>query len=102
MDMSAAPRRATYDDLLAVPDDLIAELLDGELFTFPRPATSHARVTTKLGMDLGGRFDGPPGGENAPGGWWVLEEPEMHIGPYVVVTDLAGLWIARLLSRLDE
>ncbi|MBA3886596.1 MAG: Uma2 family endonuclease, partial [Acidobacteria bacterium] len=28
-----ARRRATYDDLLAVPGHLVAEILDGELYT---------------------------------------------------------------------
>src|SRR6185295_4577019 len=46
--MNPAQRRATYDDLLKVPDILVAEILDGELFTSPRPALPHARVTSVL------------------------------------------------------
>ena len=40
--MNAAVRNATYEDLLQVPDNLIAEIVDGELITSPRPASAHA------------------------------------------------------------
>jgi hypothetical protein len=52
MEMSAAPRRATYDHLVAVPDNLVAEIVDGELCTSPRPATSHARAGSPIGTSL--------------------------------------------------
>lgn len=59
-------RRATYEDLVAVPDILVAEILDGVLVTHPRPAAPHARSASRLGMDLGTPFDRGRGG---PGGW---------------------------------
>jgi hypothetical protein len=40
--MNTALRKATYEDLLQVPDNLIAEILDGELITSPRLALAHA------------------------------------------------------------
>jgi hypothetical protein len=46
--MSFMPR-ATYDDVLAAPEHLVAELIDGELFTSPRPATPHAPRFTLVG-----------------------------------------------------
>lgn len=82
-----ARRRATYEDLLAVPEHLIAEILDGELHTSPRPAVPHALATSGLGGDLIGPFDRGRGG---PGGWWILAEPELHLADDVVVPDLAG------------
>ena len=94
--MSAAPRRATYDDLVAVPDNLVAEIVDGELFTSPRPASPHARAVTLIGHDLVGGFDGPPGGTARPGGWWLLFEPELHLRPDVLVPDIAGWCIERM------
>jgi Uma2 family endonuclease len=81
---------ATYDDLLRVPEHKVAEILDGELFVSPRPASPHARASARLGSDLMGGFDGPPGGDDAPGGWWLLIEPELHFGGDVLVPDLAG------------
>ncbi len=96
MDMGTADRRATYDDLIAVPDHLVAEIIDGELFTSPRPASPHARAGMAIGHDLFGGFDGPPGGPASPGGWWILAEPELHLGPDVLVPDVAGWRIERM------
>ena len=87
--MNPAQRRATYDDLLKVPDILVAEILDGELFTSPRPASPHAQASSVLrgALDPFARRIGGPGG---PGGWWILFEPELHFGTDVLVPDLAG------------
>ena len=68
-----ALHRATYEDLLNVPDNLVGELIDGELYTSPRPAPRHANVTSMLGGDLNARFQRGRGG---PGGWWILSEVE--------------------------
>ena len=91
-----ARRRATYDDLLAVPDHLVAEILDGDLHTSPRPAPRHAQATTGLTGDLFGPFDRGRGG---PGGWRLLVEPELHLADDVVVPDLAG-WRRTRLNEL--
>jgi len=85
--MTEVPRRATYEDLIAAPENLVAELIDGVLYTQPRPATPHARATTRLGADLSTPFDRAKGG---PGGWILLTEPELHFGEDVVVPDIAG------------
>jgi len=83
----AAHRRATYDDLLAAPRDKVAELIDGQLRLFPRPALPHAAAASALGEELGPPFKRGRGG---PGGWILLDEPELHLGADVVVPDLAG------------
>jgi hypothetical protein len=72
--MSQPKRRATYEDLMQVPDHLVAEIIDGELVTSPRPASPHAWTSTVLGQDLGS-LNGR-GGAGRPGGWWILVEPE--------------------------
>lgn len=82
-----ARRPATYQDVLGAPEHLIAELIHGELYTHPRPAPPHATTASVLGMDLGSPFHRGRGG---PGGWWILYEPELHLGPNVLVPDLAG------------
>jgi Uma2 family endonuclease len=87
--MNPAQRRATYDDLLKVPDTLVAEILDGELFTSPRPASPHARASSVLRSELD-PFDRRIGGPGGPGGWWLLFEPELHLGADILVPDLAG------------
>lgn len=99
MSLPAHGRRpATYDDLLAVPDHLVAEILGGELHTSPRPTPRHAQATSGLTIDLGGPFDRGRGG---PGGWHILAEPELHLGDDVVVPDLAG-WRRSRLTALPE
>ena len=55
-------RPATYDDLVAVPDHLVAELVDDELWTSPRPAPRHARAHLRLSYALGPPFDAGRGG----------------------------------------
>lgn len=80
-------RRATYQDVLDAPDHVVAELLQGELYTQARPAPPHAVATSVLSMDLGAAFQRGRGG---PGGWWILFEPELHLGEEVLVPDLGG------------
>ena len=93
-----ARRTATYDDLLAVPQPLVAEILFGELVTHPRPAPRHARAALRLGTILSGPFDL---GVDGPGGWVFLGEPELHLGKHVVVPDLAA-WRHDRLSNFPD
>jgi len=79
--------RATYEDLLKVPENKVAEIVDGELYVSPRPAAPHTLVASVLGVELGGPFHQGRGG---PGGWWIADEPELHFGEDIVVPDLAG------------
>jgi Uma2 family endonuclease len=93
-----AMRAATYEDLLKVPDHLVAEILEGELYATPRPAVSHAVAASVLGSELGNPFQQGRGG---PGGWWILDEPELHLGADVLVPDLAG-WRRERLPELPD
>lgn len=82
-----ARRRATYEDVIAAPEHLVAEVLDGELTLSPRPALPHSAASTALGEELGPPFKRGRGG---PGGWIILDEPELHLGADILVPDLAG------------
>ena len=93
-----APRKARYEDLLALPDNLVGEILAGELHTHPRPAPRHARAYSALTGNLWNPFDGGKGG---PGGWWILDEPEVHFGTDVLVPDLGGWRRERMPSLPD-
>ena len=95
---TAARRRATYEDLCQVPDHKVAEILDGELIVSPRPALRHASASSGLGGHLWGPFHGGRGG---PGGWWILDEPELHLADDVVVPDLAG-WRRERLPAVPD
>jgi Uma2 family endonuclease len=94
--VKSARRPTTYDDLRKVPEHMVAEIIDRELITSPRPAFPHARAASVLGTDLMGTFNGPLGGTDAPGGWWFLFEPELYFGADVVVPDVAGWQRARV------
>ena len=78
---------ATYADLEAMPAHVVGELIAGELYVSPRPASRHARASSVLGAKLGVPFDL---GEGGPGGWFILDEPELHFGEDALVPDLAG------------
>ncbi len=78
---------ATYDDLLAVPPHLVAEILDGHLVTHPRPTMRISSVGSILGAVLTSPFQLNIGG---PRGWWIIDEPELHLGHHLTVPDLAA------------
>ncbi len=86
-------RRATYREVLEAPPHRVAELLDGTLHTHSRPAPRHAWASSGLGVQLGAPFVYGRGG---PGGWWIIDEPELHLGDDILVPDLAGWRRARL------
>ncbi len=92
-----AMKRATYEDVLNAPENKVAEILDGELFLSPRPASRHALAAWRLGRVLGA-FDDDPAG---PKGWWLLNEPELHFGDHVVVPDMAG-WRRERMPAVPE
>jgi len=94
-------RKATYDDVLAAPEHKVAEILDGELFLSPRPATPHALATTVLVGAILGSYGDAPGHPEQPGGWWFLVEPELHLGDDVLVPDVAG-WRRERLPRIPN
>lgn len=82
-----ARRRATYQDVLDAPANTIAEVIDGDLRLSPRPAKPHAAASSALGEELGPPFKRGRGG---PGGWIILDEPELHLGADILVPDMAG------------
>jgi len=101
------PRRATYADLEAVPPNKVAELIRGILHVMPRPAPRHAHTSSALTIKLGSPFRY---GEGGPGGWWILDEPELHFpDPHpvergdieAVVPDVAG-WRRTRMPELPE
>lgn len=93
-----AKRRATYDDLRAVPAHRVAEIVHGVLVTQPRPAAPHAQAASALSSELFGPFRRGKGG---PGGWIILYEPELHPGDDVLVPDLAG-WRRERMPELPH
>ena len=105
MGQPAEKIEATYEDLIAAPKNMVAEIINGTLRTQPRPASPHAFASSELGFELVGPFQRGKGG---PGGWWILDEPELHFpnpaarsGKDVVVPDLAG-WRKSRMPRVPR
>jgi Uma2 family endonuclease len=87
-------RQALYESYCAVPEHQRAEIIDGTLYVSPRPAPRHANASSVLGGALNSTFQCGNGG---PGGWWILDEPELHLVPLEpMVPDLAGWRIERM------
>jgi Uma2 family endonuclease len=93
VDARQRKREATYQDVLDAPEHMVAEIVDGELFLSPRPAVPHARSMTVLGALLTTAYD--LGGGGGPGGWYFLDEPELHFAKNVVVPDIAAWRLER-------
>ncbi|MFO1141628.1 MAG: Uma2 family endonuclease [Amaricoccus sp.] len=89
---------ATYQDVLDAPEGMVAELVEGVLHLQPRPASRHALAISSLVDELVGPFQKRRGG---PGGWWIVAEPELHLGSDVLVPDLAGWRRERMAAYPD-
>jgi Uma2 family endonuclease len=96
----AKSARATYDDLLALPAHRVGELVFGVLHSHPRPGIPHTEAASALGGELFNPFHRGRGG---PGGWIILDEPELHLGtePDVLVPDLAG-WRRKRMAKAPD
>ena len=90
-------RPATYDDLVGLPDGIVAEILNGQLHASPCPAPLAAAAAVTLGRML---FR-PTGGDEGPGRWQILPEPELHLGADILVPRLAG-WRGSRLRDLPD
>src|SRR5262249_1936558 len=78
-------QRATYDDLARLPENVVGELIEGELYAWPMPRPRHGRALLRIASRLESAF-----GEGEPGGWVILPEPELHLHNDVLVPDIAG------------
>ena len=94
-------RKATYDDVLAAPENKVAEIIEGELVLSPRPGYRHANASTILGAELVSSFNRDPGDPTRPGGWLLLIEPELHLAHDVLVPDIAGWRRERMPTNAD-
>ncbi|MGF1465183.1 MAG: Uma2 family endonuclease [Sandaracinaceae bacterium] len=100
--MDAAHRLATYEDLLALDEDVKAEVLAGEIVTTPSPLPRHSRPQRSLSRFLGGPFDDDDG-HGGPGGWWIFIEVDIRFGPHDILRpDLSGWRRERLPDPGDQ
>lgn len=94
--MDAARKLATYDDLLALPEDVKAEIISGNLVTMPSPRPRHSNVQRALGRFVGGPFHDDDG-FGGPGGWWIFIDVDVALGAHDIVRpDVVGVRRERL------
>jgi Uma2 family endonuclease len=96
---SPKKKRATYQDVIDAPPTMVAEIINGELRLTSRPRLPGATAASALGNELGPPFWRGRGG---PGGWIILDEPELHLADEILVPDLAGWRRERLPIIPDE
>ncbi len=95
---NTAIKLATYEDILKLPEHIVGEIINGHIETHPRPAPKHALASSSLGGELFFPFQKGKGG---PGGWWIIDEPELHLDSHVLVPDLAG-WKKEKMPLLPD
>lgn len=94
-----ARRRATYEELLNLPENTTGEIIDGELTVTPRPSRKHIYTSSVLDKKLGPPYQFGEGG--GPGGWIILVEPEIGFNQDILVPDLAG-WKQERFPRAED
>ena len=93
-----ARHRWTYSDSVALPDDQMRhELIDGEHFVLPSPATTHQEISKRLFRALDAHAERHRLGE-------VLYAPfDIKLSPYtVLVPDLVFFTTARFADVVNE
>lgn len=93
-----ARKLATYADIEAAPEHVIAEIIDGELVTQPRSTPRHNAAAGNLTAELSGPFQKGRGG---PGGWIFLFETEVTFGDDILVPDVSG-WRSERLNAYPD
>jgi Uma2 family endonuclease len=94
-------RKATWNDVLAYPEDIRVEVLAGEIVTTPAPLPRHSNAQRALGRFIGGPFHDDDG-FGGPGGWWILLEVDIRFEVHEIVRpDVAGWRRIRLPDAGD-
>lgn len=94
-----AEKTASYDDLYTIPENMIGEIIAGELVATPRPSRRHSSTIARITSNILPPFEYGRGG---PGGWIILVEPEIALGENIVVPDLAGWREARFVWEEEQ
>lgn len=85
--LGSAKKRAVYEDLYNIPENMTGEIIGGEVIATPRPSRKHGYTSSALGNLIGPGYQFGRGG---PGGWLFILEPEIRFGDDILVPDLAG------------
>lgn len=89
-----------YQQLYDLPEGLRGEIINGQLRTQPQLSGPHALASSRLGTDIESSYSRGRGG---PGGWWIIDEPEVHFvrDQEVEVPDIAG-WRKDRMPKLPD
>ena len=85
--MHSILKPATYADIEALPEHIIGEILFDRLVTSRRGGVRHCLASSAMTCIIGAPFFL---GKDGPGDWIILNKPEIHLGPHVIVPDVAG------------
>jgi Uma2 family endonuclease len=92
-------RDVLYEEYEAVPSHLHAEIIGGTLYVLPRPSPRHVNASSVLGGELNGPFQRGRGG---PGGWWILDKPELQLDPKSPVIPRIAGWRVERMPELPD
>jgi Uma2 family endonuclease len=90
--------KITFAALDQLPEGVSGEILNGGLYTSPRPTGPALLAQHRLTYLLTGPFDVGQGG---PGGWWILQEPQLYLEADSLIPDLAG-WRREKMPQLPQ
>ena len=98
--MQVIQKISLYEELISLPDLLTGEILNGQLYAHPRPSGKHILVASNIGAEFHGPYQR---GKDGPGGWWILQEPEVHftLDTEVAVPDIAG-WRKERMPEIPD
>lgn len=88
---ASSSKRATFADLLALPDHVRAEVIHGSIVEKASPSGEHGTSQLAIGIVLGRRFQRRPGGR-WPGGWWFVSEAEVEYETHEIYVHDAAAW----------
>ena len=91
---------ALYARYAALPEGTKAEIVGGEIRVLPRPRPRHVRSASVLGARLLRSFGWDS--DDGPGGWVILDEPELRLEDEIRAPDLAGWRLERYVEPEDN
>jgi Uma2 family endonuclease len=96
--LDTTEKRATYEDLCSVPENMTGELIDGELIVTSEPSWKSHLAETLLADVLASYHSKD---ESGPGGWIILSRPRILMGDSILAPDLAGWRRERIPPGLE-
>lgn len=96
-----ARKLATIEEWLSLPDEVRAEIIEGEIVRRALPSVEHSGAQRALSEVLGVFHRKTGGPDQPPGGWWIFSEiPVVYEGrPNGFIHDLAGWRRSQLPER---